>query len=131
MQNSDKINGIKLFIGAVLAFLFTTVIFIAAFGAAIYFLDINLDYAPIFATVSVGLGGFVTARGIAKKLGKKGVVTGFLVGLIIFGFITFIALFVNKQGVTVNTFFHFVIIVLASMSGGILGVNKKKNRELI
>jgi putative membrane protein (TIGR04086 family) len=131
MQTVDKVKGIRLFLGAVFNFLLTTAVFISVFAAAIYFLDLSLDYASIFATVSVGLGGFSAARGIAKKTGKKGAATGFLVGLTIFAVITLTALFVNKSAVTLNTLFHFVIIVLASTSGGILGVNKKKRKEYI
>ena len=37
----------------------------------------------------------------------------------------------NKSAVTINTLFHFVIIVMSSVVGGILGVNKKKTKELI
>ena len=131
MKNEDKVSKAGLIIGGTILFLIVTAVFIVAFAAIIYFLNINLSYALVFATVSVGIGGFAAAKYIAKKLEKKGAVTGFLVGMVIFAIITIIALFLNKSSVTINTLFHFVIIVLASITGGILGVNKKKTKELI
>lgn len=131
MKTQEKASRLGLVLGATIRLLITAALFIVIFAVGIYFLNISLSYAPVFATVAVGLGGFWAAKYIAKKREKGGAVTGFLTGLIIFAVITLIALFLNKSAVTINTLFHFVIIVMSSVVGGILGVNKKKTKELI
>lgn len=131
MKTQEKVNTWALFLVAVIRFVFVTAALIFIFAAAINYLDVPLAYAPILATISVGLGGFSAANYISKRLGRRGAVTGFLAGVVIFAIITLVALFGNKGAVTMNTAFHFVIIVLCSVIGGILGVNKKSKKEFI
>ena len=83
----------------------------------------------MLATISVAIGAFATAYSAAKKVGKKGILVGSQVGGVIFGIITVISLFIDKGGITVNTLFHFIITMLASLIGGILGVNKGSTKK--
>lgn len=101
------------------------------FAAVILFLQLDRNFAMPFATVSVAIGGFVAAYYAARKIGYKGYLTGLAVGGITFALVTVISLFINKSGLTANTVFHLVIIVLASTVGGIMGVNKGKSNRII
>ena len=116
--------------GAVLGIVIT-LIFLLIFAAAVYFLDLDRAYSSPLATLSLALGSFFAAFFVAKKIGHKGYLTGAVVGFVSFAAITVISLIVTKNGFTGNTVFHFIIIVLASLIGGIAGVNKGKNKKLI
>lgn len=131
MKTQEKVNKLGLSLGAAIRFIFVTAMFVFIFAAVINYLNVPLAYAPIFATLSVGFGGFSAANYLSKKLLKRGAATGLLVGLVIFIIITLAALFGNKGSITLNTAFHFVIIILCSVIGGILGVNKKNTKEFI
>lgn len=115
----------------VLIGLITTIISMLIFAAAIYFLNLDRAYSVPLATVSLALGSFTAAYFVARKSENKGYLIGTIVGLISFALVTVISLIINKTGLTINTLFHFIIIVLSSAIGGIIGVNKGKNKKLI
>ena len=100
-----------------------TLILVAVFALIINLTDIDYKYAPVFGSVAVGFGSLAGAmRHSAKKKSK-----GYLIGLAFGGatllIVTLIGLILNGGGLTSNTLFHFIIIMLSSLSGGILGVN--------
>lgn len=101
------------------------------FAALIYFLNLDRAYSVPFSTVSLALGSFAAAYYVSKRAGHKGYLIGAFVGIISFAAVTVISLITSKGGLTVNTLFHFVIIVLSSSIGGILGVNKWKDKKYI
>jgi len=108
-----------------------TVVAMLVFAAAMLFLEVDRGLAKPFATVSVALGSLFASMYAAKKIGDRGYLIGALVGLAVFAVITIIALILNEGNFTNNTIFHFVIIVLASIIGGIVGVNKDKSKKYI
>ena len=87
-------------------------------------------FAVPFATVSLAAGSFVSSFFSARKIGEKGYLIGTLIGVAVFITVTLISLAITSNGFTQNTLFHFLIIVLASAIGGILGVHKN-NRKII
>lgn len=107
------------------------VISMLVFAAAIYFLNLDRTYSVPLSTVSLALGSLLAAYSVARKSESKGYLIGTIVGLISFALVTVISLIINKTGLTINTLFHFIIIVLSSAIGGIIGVNKGKNKKLI
>ena len=107
-----------------------TAIFIFAFSAIMYFSNLSNELSPVLATVSVALGVLVAAFYAAKKVGSKGYLVGLAVGGITFLIILLISLVVDSGGITINTVFHLVIIMLASLIGGISGVNKKGKKYI-
>ena len=109
----------------------TVLVSMFIFAAIIYFFGIDRAFTVPLSTLSLGLGSFAAAFFVSKKIGNKGYLTGTAVGLITFAAVTVISLIVNRTGLTVNTLFHFIIIVLASAIGGIIGVNKGKGKKLI
>ena len=104
---------------------------LAIFAAVILFLEMDRIYAPAFATVALSLGAFFASRYAAKKIGKKGYLTGLIMGLLFFCVVTLFALIFDGDGGGFTTVFRLIIVTLASLIGGISGVNKDKNKKYI
>lgn len=129
-NNLSKDNKWILIIKSAVMLIISSAIFMALFSALMYFLELDKDYSPIFATVSVAIGCFLTAYFTSGKIGQKGLITGLITGLSVFILITVISLIVDKGTVTSNTLFHFIIFVLSSLIGGVMGVNKKSKKYI-
>ena len=56
---------------------------------------------------------------------------GFIISVAVFVIITVISMIINNAGFNINTLFHFIIIVLSGVVGGIMGVNHEKKQKLI
>lgn len=108
-----------------------TALFIAVFAAVMYFFASGFKYAALFATLSAAFGGFAASFFLAGRSDAKGWLTGLITGICAFLIITVISLAVNRGALTNNTLFHLVIIVLASVIGGILGINKPSGQKYI
>ena len=132
-QDYEKKNGFNygLILKTALLNIITTAAFIFIFAVVMYLAQTGYEYATVFATVSLAAGGFVSAFYFAKKIAKKGFLVGLLVGGAEFIIVTFISLFADKGGITVNTLFHLIIILLSSLIGGIVGVNKAGKQKYI
>ena len=129
-NNLSKDNKWILIIKSAVMLIISSAIFMALFSALMYFLELDKDYSPIFATVSVAIGCFITAYFTSRKIGQKGLIIGLITGLSVFILITVISLIVDKGTVTSNTLFHFIIFVLSSLIGGVMGVNKKSKKYI-
>lgn len=108
-----------------------TAVFILLFALVMYLSGAAFKYAPVFATLSVAIGCFVAAFFTAKRQEKRGLLVGTVIGGITFILITLVSLIVNSGGITLNTLFHFIILMLSSLIGGIIGVNKGKSHKYI
>lgn len=97
------------------------------FSALLLAFNIDRSYSAPFATISVASGSFAASYVSAKKIGDKGYLTGIIVGFTVFIIITLVSLFAGNK-LSVNTVFHFIIILLSSLVGGISGVNKKPKK---
>lgn len=105
--------------------------FVTAFAFVIYVFEAGYKYASVFATVSVALGTFAAGFFTAGKIGNKGWLSGLIIGAATFILITLVSLVVDKGILTFNTLFHFIIIMLSSLIGAVLGVNKSNSRKYI
>ncbi|MGI6280050.1 MAG: TIGR04086 family membrane protein [Acutalibacteraceae bacterium] len=121
---------IKMFVSCAILQIIVTTVFIAIFAAIMYFFETDYKYSPVFGVVSVAAGALACAYFLSAKKKCKGYMYGFIVGSITFIIVTIVSLIINDGGITVNTLFHLVIILLSSMTGGILGVNKKQNKYI-
>ena len=130
-NSGSDFSKVGLFLTSAAVGIVVTIISMCAFAAVILFAGLDRGYSVPFATVSLSLGSFTAAYLISRKSEKKGYLTGTFVGIVSFAAVTVISFIVSKNGLTVNTLFHFIIIVLASAIGGILGVNKGKNKKYI
>ena len=128
--NSDG-KGFKNYIKSFIIGILVTAAMIMLFALVMYFFETGYKYAPVFATVSVAAGSFAAAFFTARKNASKGLLTGLIVGGITFIVITLISLIINRGGLTSNTLFHLIIIMLASMIGGVTGVNRSNRHKYI
>lgn len=115
--------------GGILGF-FSTIAVMLIFTVALLVFDIERSYAVPFATISVSFGSFIASYFTAKKIGDKGYFIGIIIGLIVFVTITVLSLVLGNS-LSLNTLFHFIIILLSSIAGGIIGVNYKKDKKYI
>jgi len=115
----------------------STLIGAAALLLAIFIMGLILSggnipqaYAAPLATMAAGFGAFVAGFIMAKLCGGKGVVMGALAGLTLLVIITCVALIVSGTLLTNATFLRAVVMILASIIGGMFGVNFKIKRKM-
>ena len=108
-----------------------TFLFFLIFAALITFCGIDRGYSVPLSTIALSLGSFTAAFYVSKKSERKGYLIGILIGVLSFAAVTAVSLIISDSGLTLNTLFHFIVIVLASVIGGIIGVNKRKDKKFI
>lgn len=129
MKNESK-NYIKI-IKAVLILVISALVSVFVFATVMYFIEGGYEYSPLFATVSVAVGSLLSSMYLAKQNGKKGLLIGAAVGGTVFVILMLISLIVDSSALGINTLFRFIIIMLSSLIGGVVGVNKKTNEKYI
>ena len=107
-----------------------TLLAVSLFSIVMNSVDIDYKYSPVFGSVSVALGCLIASYFLSNKMKNKGYLIGATIGVITFIVITLIGLIINQGGIGINTLFHLVIIMLSSIIGGILGVNKKGKKYI-
>jgi putative membrane protein (TIGR04086 family) len=130
MSENKKI-GYLLIIKATLFFVISSILAIFIFAFVMYLLEGGYEYSPIYATVSVAFGGFVASFYLGLKLQKNGILIGLSVGGIIFLVVTLLALIINSGAVSIHLLLRLIILILSSVIGGILGVNRKSEPKYI
>lgn len=126
MDNKRK-NYINILTALILQVI-VTFLGVSLFSIIMNLADVDYKYSPVFGSVVVALGAFASAYFLSRIKKSKGYVIGGAVGLITFLIVTLVGLIMNDGGMTVNTLFHLIIIMLSSLTGGILGVNKKTKK---
>ena len=130
-KENEGFNKFAIPITAALLGVIVTAVFMALFAVIMYVAQIGSEYSPVLATVALAAGTLAAAFYAARKIGKRGLLTGLITGGTAFALVTLISLIVNKGGITYNTLFHFIIIMLSALIGGVMGVNKKDIRKYI
>ena len=102
----------------------TSAAFLMLFSAIIYFFGIDRKFIPLFSTLSAAAGCFAGAFAAAVKIKEKGYLIGLIIGAVWFFVITVISIILGSDGVTLNSLFHLLIILLSGMTGGMAGVNR-------
>lgn len=125
-ENFPKVN-IKLILIGIFLQVAITLLFIAFFSVIMYFFETDKKYSPVFGSIAVAAGAFISSYFVSTKRKNKGYLNGLIVGGITFILLTLIGLIIDDDGITINTLFHLIIIILSAVTGGILGVNGKKN----
>ena len=105
------------------------VMFIVSF--LLNFVDVSTNFIPLISTVCVSAGCFLSSFFTAKKQIDKGFIVGLIIALSTFLLIMIISFIIGNNGLSLNTLFHFVIITISSVIGGILGINYGKNKKYI
>lgn len=126
----DNINKKSAYIWGAMLGILSALVSMLVFSAVLLFLNIDRAYATPFATISIAIGGFIASRYSSKKIGDKGYLVGLIIGIVIFIVITALSIIVGNS-LSLNTLFHFIIILLASIVGGITGVNQSNHKKYI
>lgn len=85
-------------------------------------LSLNKIVLIILSSVIMLVSGFM----IGKKSLKKGFISGGILGIIFILFLIIMGLFF-KVSFNLERFIYYVILILSSMLGSIIGINKKKS----
>ena len=83
---------------------------------------INKVVLIILSSLIMFVSGFI----IGKKSLKKGFISGLILGLSFALFLIIICLFINSKW-SFGRIIYYVILIMSSMLGSILGINKKKS----
>mgnify|MGYP004706815307 CR=1 FL=1 len=128
---TEKSGRIGIIIKAALLFFAVSAAAVILFALVMYIFASGFKYSALFATLSAALGACGAAFYISGKSGSRGWLIGAAVGGIVFCLLTLVSLTVNRGGLTQNTLFRLVIIMLSSVIGGILGVNRTSQHKYI
>lgn len=121
------VNIIKAAVIFVLSFI--AVVFL--FAAALYFLEGGFEYSPLFATLALACGTGVTSFYLGNIKGEKGIIIGAATGGTVIIIATLATLLVNSGTPGWNFILRIIIVMLSSLIGAIIGVNKKANKKYI
>jgi putative membrane protein (TIGR04086 family) len=130
MLEGKKID-LALIIKASLVFLISSVVAVFLFAVGMYFLEGGFEYSPLFATISVAVGCLLASLFLGIKIQKNGILIGLAVGGAVFVILTLVTLLVNKGAVNIHILLRLVILMLSSMIGAIIGVNRNTQQKYI
>lgn len=108
-----------------------TLVAMVLFAAVMLIFKLDRSLSVPFSTVSLAIGCFVAAMYTSKTIGERGYLVGLVIGIVVFVLVTLLSLIITGEGFSYNTIFHFVIIFLSSVAGGIFGVNRTKKTKYI
>lgn len=127
MNNSQKYNNkekIVIYLISSLVGIIITFVAMLLSSLIMVLFEISLSLLPIMASVCLLIGSFIAGLISARKIGSGGIVCGLMVSTIIFLFVFLVSLVCDPTGISFNTLIHFIINLLSSLIGAIIGVNK-------
>lgn len=127
MNNNQKYNTkekVIIYSFSSLIGIISTFLFMLLSSLFMVIFEFNIGVLPIVSSFCLMVGSFVAGFLSAKKIGSKGILCGIVVSVIIFAFVFIVSLLLDSSGITLNTLIHFIINLLSSLIGGIIGVNK-------
>ena len=117
---------ITAYIISVLSGAAVTFIFMLLFAAITVGADLPDSFIAPFASLSAAAGGLASGIIASKILKSGGLLNGAVTGGALFLIVLIISLFADRGGLSLNTLFNFLIIMLSSQIGGIWGISRKK-----
>ncbi len=130
MNNAQKYNNkekIIIYLVSTLVGIIITFLTMLLASLLMVLFEISLNLLPIVSSICLVVGSFFAGFLSAKKIGSGGIVCGLVVAFVTFLIVFIISLILDPTGITFNTMIHFIITLLSSLIGGIIGVNKSKN----
>lgn len=128
MKTNIKFQKYGILIGAGIG-IATAFALMCIFACVLLYAGVDRAYAPLFATVSVSAGAFASSVYAGKRVDLRGYLAGAITGVSYFAVVTILSLFIGNGDFSSNTLFHFIIILLSGMVGGIFGANKKSKNK--
>lgn len=93
--------------------------------------DMAESFSTLVAGMCLGLGAMFSGFLASKKIKYSGLINGMFCGFIIYLLVFLFSLFLSENGFTIISLSHFLISVVASAIGGILGVNASQKRRIV
>ena len=90
--------------------------------------DLDDGFATPFASISAAAGCLISSFFASRRFGSGGLLNGVICGGVTFVITLLISLWLDKGGLTVNTLFNLIIMLLSGLIGGIWGVNQKQKK---
>ena len=131
MKSEKQKTDYKIFTFTALIFLGVTVAALLVFATVMYLIEGGYEYSPLFATISAAIGSLVSSLFLARKKQKNGLLIGGAMGITVFLLLLITALILGNFKPSINTLFRFIIIMLSSLIGGVIGVNKNSYPKYI
>ncbi len=130
MKKESNNNRWMMFLRASIIFILFTAVSMVICAAVMYFLELDKSLSPVLSNICLAVGTLVSSFFTSRKVGNKGYLIGLICGGIVFIAVTLISLIVDDSAVSSNTLFHFIIIMLSALIGGISGVNKRPEKYI-
>ncbi len=126
---STKQFYINILIGATIGAV-TTFLVLLIFAAVMLLFSININMASPFSSIALALGSGAGAYISAYKNKAKGFICGIINAGVMFLLIAVIGLILSRN-ISLMSLIHFAVTTLASLIGGILGVNKADKIKVV
>ena len=126
MNNTQKYNygeKIIIYLLSSLVGVILTLLTMLLTSLILVLFEIPLHFLSVIASICLIVGSFFAGLISSKKIGSGGIVNGIIVAFIIFLLIFLTSLILDPAGLTLRTLIHFIISILSSLIGGIIGVN--------
>lgn len=128
-ENSTSGGKILIYFIAVLSGFALNFILMLVFAAVSVVADLGESFAAPFTSLSAAAGSLVSAFIASKKIKSRGLINGLICGGSMFAVIMCVSLAISDGGITLNTLFNFIIIILSALIGGVWGVNGRKKKD--
>ena len=111
--------------GINLGICYTIMIVLFLITAAIFaHTNISDKYIDIFIYATIIISTFTTSMLLNKKIKEKGIIYGAIFGLVVMAlFYLTISILMPQVSFTMNTLIFFIVAIISSSLGGIIGVN--------
>ena len=128
MKKEIKGGRVAVYIISILLGFLITFVFMLAFAAVTVAADLPDSFAAPFASLASAAGSLAAAFIASKKLRQNGLLNGIIVGGAIFLVTVTLALIIGDGGLTLNTLFNFIILILSGLIGGVAGLSQKREK---
>ena len=113
----------------VIVSIISSLIIVAIFAIAATNIAVSDDAILVMAITSMAIGAFIGGIVSAKLYNEKGFLIGALNGAAFFLITTIISIAINPEALTLISIIKLLVFTLASMIGGVIGVNVTRKRK--
>ena len=113
----------------VIVSIISSLIIVAIFAIAATNIAVSDDAILVMAITSMAIGAFIGGIVSAKLYNEKGFLIGGLNGAAFFLITTIISIAINPEALTMISIIKLLVFTLASMIGGVIGVNITRKRK--
>ena len=128
---TSQISKPRVFLYGTIISLLCATVCILLFALLLTLCDLSASIAYPLSSLSIGFGGLVGSRYVSRKIGEKGYLCGIIIGIIIFSINSIVIFVMGGGSFTFFSLIRFVIVIIMSMLGGILGINTKSSKSLV